>query len=37
MGKRNAYRVLVEKQKERDHWEDQDIGGWTILKLILEG
>jgi V8-like Glu-specific endopeptidase len=25
-----------ERQKERDHWEDQDIGGWTILKWILE-
>jgi hypothetical protein len=24
-----------ESQKERDHWEDQDIGGWTILKWIL--
>jgi hypothetical protein len=23
-------------QKERDHWEDQDVGGWTILKWILE-
>jgi hypothetical protein len=23
-------------EKERDHWEDQDVGGWTILKLILE-
>jgi hypothetical protein len=21
-----------ESQKERDHYEDQDIGGWTILK-----
>jgi hypothetical protein len=21
---------------ERDHWEDQGIGGWTILKWILE-
>jgi hypothetical protein len=20
----------------RDHWEDQDIDGWTILKLIIE-
>jgi hypothetical protein len=20
----------------RDRWEDQDIGGWTILKWILE-
>jgi hypothetical protein len=26
-----------ESQKERDHWEDQDVGGWTILKLILQG
>jgi hypothetical protein len=26
-----------ERQKERDHWEDQDVGGWTILKWILEG
>jgi hypothetical protein len=25
-----------ETQKERGHWEDQDVGGWTILKLILE-
>jgi hypothetical protein len=25
-----------ESQKERDHWEDQDVGVWTILKLILE-
>jgi hypothetical protein len=25
-----------ESQKERDYWEDQDIGGWTILKWILE-
>jgi hypothetical protein len=23
-------------QKERDYWEDQDVGGWTILKCILE-
>jgi hypothetical protein len=23
-------------QKERDHWEDQDVSGWTILKWILE-
>jgi hypothetical protein len=21
-----------ETQKERDHYEDQDVGGWTILK-----
>jgi hypothetical protein len=25
-----------ESEKERDHWEDQDAGGWTILKWILE-
>jgi hypothetical protein len=43
--KRNAYRILMgkpeigywwESQKERDHWEDQGVGGWTILKWILE-
>jgi hypothetical protein len=22
--------------KERDHWEDQAVGGWTVLKWILE-
>jgi hypothetical protein len=32
--KRNAYRIFV--GKERDHWEDQDVGWWTILKWILE-
>jgi hypothetical protein len=25
-----------ESQKVRDHWEDQDIDGWTILKWIRE-
>jgi hypothetical protein len=25
-----------ECQKGRDHWEDQDVGEWTILKWILE-
>jgi hypothetical protein len=25
-----------ESQKERDYWEDQDIGGWKILQWILE-
>jgi hypothetical protein len=24
-------------QKERDHWEDQDVAERTILKWILEG
>jgi hypothetical protein len=23
----------LEIQKERDHWEDQDVGGWTMLKM----
>jgi hypothetical protein len=34
--RRNAYRILVGKLDERDHWEDQDAGGWIILKRILE-
>jgi hypothetical protein len=25
-----------EIQNERDHWKEQDVGGWTILKWILE-
>jgi hypothetical protein len=25
-----------ESQKVKDHWEDLDVGGWTILKWILE-
>jgi hypothetical protein len=25
-----------EIQKGRDQWEDQDVGGWTILKWIVE-
>jgi hypothetical protein len=25
-----------ESQRERDHYEDQDVGGWTILKWIFE-
>jgi hypothetical protein len=33
--KRNAYRISWESQKERDHWEDLDVGGWTILEWIL--
>jgi hypothetical protein len=23
-------------QKVRDHWEDRDVGGWTILKWIFD-
>jgi hypothetical protein len=25
-----------ETQKEKDHWEDQDVDWWTILKWTLE-
>jgi hypothetical protein len=25
-----------EVQKERDHWEDRDVAGWTMLEWILE-
>jgi hypothetical protein len=25
-----------ESQKERDHWEDQDVGGWITVQWILE-
>jgi hypothetical protein len=25
-----------ESQKERDHQKDQEVGGWIILKCILE-
>jgi hypothetical protein len=33
--RRNAYRILVGSQKERDRLEDQDVDRWTILKWIL--
>jgi hypothetical protein len=25
-----------ENQKEEDHWEDRNVGWWTILKWIIE-
>jgi hypothetical protein len=25
-----------ENQKEKDHWEERDVGGWTIAKWNLE-
>jgi hypothetical protein len=34
--KRNAYRIMVGKPVGRRPLEDQDIGGWIILKWILE-
>jgi hypothetical protein len=30
--KRNAYRLLLGK----NHKEDQDVGGWIILRWVLE-
>jgi hypothetical protein len=30
--KRNAYRIVVGNPEGKNHWEDQDVGGWTILK-----
>jgi hypothetical protein len=27
---------MCESQRERDSWEDQDVGGWIILGWILE-
>jgi hypothetical protein len=35
--KRNAYWCIMHiGGKSRRIWEDQDVGGWTILKWILE-
>jgi hypothetical protein len=34
--KRNAYRILVGKPEGKRQLEDQDVGGWTILKWILD-
>jgi hypothetical protein len=33
---RNAYRILVGKPEGKRPLEDQDVGGWTILKWILK-
>jgi hypothetical protein len=29
---RNAYKILWESKKETDQQEDQEVGGWTVLK-----
>jgi hypothetical protein len=34
--KRNSYRILVGKPEGKRKLEDQDVGGWTILRLIVE-
>jgi hypothetical protein len=31
-GTRNAYRILVGKPEEKNHYEDQEEDGWSILK-----
>jgi hypothetical protein len=31
---RNVYRLLVRKSEGKSHWEDQDVGGWSILKWM---
>jgi hypothetical protein len=25
-----------ESQKVRDHWENEDVGGWAMLKWMIE-
>jgi hypothetical protein len=34
--RRKACRILMGKPEGKNHWEDQDVDGWTILKWILE-
>jgi hypothetical protein len=34
--KMNTYRILVGNQEEKYYQEDQNVGGWIILKSILE-
>jgi hypothetical protein len=33
--KRNSYRIVVERPEGKRPLEDQDVGGWTIMKWIL--
>jgi hypothetical protein len=36
-GRRGTYiGYCWESQRERGHWEDQDIGGWIIVGWIFE-
>jgi hypothetical protein len=34
--RRNAYRILVGKPEGRRQLGRQDVGGWTMIKCILE-
>jgi hypothetical protein len=36
MGEKRHIGYWWGSQKVTDHWEDLDVGGWTILKWILE-
>jgi hypothetical protein len=37
MGRGGMYKgYWWESRKKEDHWKDQDVGEWTILKWILE-
>jgi hypothetical protein len=36
MGRRVHVGYWWESQEVRDHLEDKDVGGWTVLKWILE-
>jgi hypothetical protein len=30
--KRNVYRLLFDSQREREQYEDQDVGGWIMIR-----
>jgi hypothetical protein len=32
----NTCRIMVGNPEGKRHWEDEDVGGWIILKWILE-
>jgi hypothetical protein len=34
--RRMRWACSMNEGQERDHWDDQDAGGYTILKWILE-
>jgi hypothetical protein len=33
---KDAVRILVRKPEGKNHWKDQNIGAWIILKSIFE-
>jgi hypothetical protein len=35
-GGRKGMHIGFDGKARRDQWEDQDVGGWTILKSNLE-